>query len=200
VRPRPRKADAFRGPYARRRSAPADPSLPQGVRCARGRRRRTPSGVFTRGGDLPLQIPSLRKNSASRVRFRPPPRRTFGFRLRPTGVGSTYSRPVLAAGRNLRAIRAAVNRLRNEKPQFAIFSFWGTPIWYPRLLIEVGRRPSRPPKANAFRDRGGDCATNNSASRWRFRPLPRLTVRLPPIRLPVEPRPNSAPCSLQGGI
>ena len=41
-------------------------------------------------------------NSASRVRFCPPPQRTFGvppcgFFLRPTGVDSTYSRPVLAA-------------------------------------------------------------------------------------------------------
>ena len=41
-------------------------------------------------------------NSASRVRFRPPLQRTFGVPpcglfLRPTGVDSTYSRPVLAA-------------------------------------------------------------------------------------------------------
>ena len=39
----------------------------------------------------------------------------------------------------------------------------------------------------------------NSASRWRFRPPLRLTFRLPPTRPPVEPRPNLAPCSLQGG-
>ena len=47
--------------------------------------------------------PRATKNSASRVRFRPPPQRTFGFRLRPTGVDSTYSRPVLAARGNLGA-------------------------------------------------------------------------------------------------
>ncbi len=37
----------------------------------------------------------------------------------------------------------------------------------------------------------------NSASRWRFRPLLRLTFPLARTRLSVEPRPNPAPCSLQ---
>jgi hypothetical protein len=41
------------------------------------------------------------KNSPSRVRFRPPPRRTFRFRVRPTGEASAYSRPVLGASGNL---------------------------------------------------------------------------------------------------
>ena len=41
------------------------------------------------------------KNSPSRVRFRPAPRRTFRFRVAPTGEASTYSRPVLGASGNL---------------------------------------------------------------------------------------------------
>ncbi|MDX6398847.1 MAG: hypothetical protein QOJ43_2255, partial [Gaiellaceae bacterium] len=45
-----------------------------------------------------------------------------------------------------------------------------------------------------------ECAQKiNSASRWRFRPLLRLTFPLARTRPPVEPRPNLAPCSLQGG-
>ena len=44
-----------------------------------------------------------RKNSPSRWRFRPPSPRTFGFRLRPPGAASTYSRSVLGARANLRA-------------------------------------------------------------------------------------------------
>ena len=68
----------------RRRCAPASPA---------------PAGF---GGAAPDH------NSASRVRFRPPLQRTFGvppcgFFLRPTGVDSTYSRPVLAARGKLRA-------------------------------------------------------------------------------------------------
>ena len=58
--------------------------------------------------------PTPEKNSPSRVRFRPPPRRTFGFRLRPTGVGSTYSRPVLGARGKLRAHSQLVNRSGTE--------------------------------------------------------------------------------------
>ena len=50
------------------------------------------------------------------------------------------------------------------------------------------------------RSRGPFLLAINSASRWRFRPLLRLTFRLPPTRPPVEPRPTRAPCSLQGGI
>ena len=53
------------------------------------------------------------KNSASRVRFRPPIRRTFGFRLRPTGSDSTYSRPVLAARGKLRPRARSVKAARS---------------------------------------------------------------------------------------
>jgi len=38
-----------------------------------------------------------KKNSPSRLRFRPPSPGTFGFRLRPSGAASTYSRSVLGA-------------------------------------------------------------------------------------------------------
>jgi hypothetical protein len=37
------------------------------------------------------------KDSPSRVRFRPLPRLTFRFRVRPPGRASSYSRPVLGA-------------------------------------------------------------------------------------------------------
>ena len=40
---------------------------------------------------------SDQKNSPSRLRFRPPCRPTFGFRLRPPGWASIYSRSVLGA-------------------------------------------------------------------------------------------------------
>ena len=42
------------------------------------------------------------KDSPSRVRFRPLSRLTFRFRVRPPGRASSYSRPVLGAGGNLR--------------------------------------------------------------------------------------------------
>jgi hypothetical protein len=41
-------------------------------------------------------------SSPSRERFRPPPRLTVRFRVVPPGEASTYSRPVLGAGGNLR--------------------------------------------------------------------------------------------------
>src|SRR5581483_5017209 len=44
-----------------------------------------------------------KKNSPSRLRFRPPNRLTFRFRVRPLGWASTYSRPVLGATGNLDA-------------------------------------------------------------------------------------------------
>src|SRR6266550_5181663 len=45
------------------------------------------------------------KNSPSRFRFRPPFRPTFGFRLRPPGWASTYSRSVLGASGTLELSR-----------------------------------------------------------------------------------------------
>ena len=49
----------------------------------------------------PPETASDQKNSPSRFRFRPPLRPTFGFRLRPPGGASTYSRSVLGASGNL---------------------------------------------------------------------------------------------------
>jgi hypothetical protein len=46
--------------------------------------------------------PPEQKNSPSRLRFRPPDRLTFRFRVRPPGWASTYSRPVLGARGKLR--------------------------------------------------------------------------------------------------
>src|SRR5215211_2359700 len=42
------------------------------------------------------------KNSPSRVRFRPPVRLTFRCRVRPPGLASSYSRPVLGAVGNVK--------------------------------------------------------------------------------------------------
>jgi hypothetical protein len=57
------------------------------------------------------------KNSPSRVRFRPPVRLTFRFRVRPPGLASSYSRPVLGATGTLgdlpsdrKSIRARISR------------------------------------------------------------------------------------------
>ena len=77
------------------------------------------------------------------------------------------------------------------------------PSGKPSLYTEPGseatlQRSWREPES-APADSGSACAQKNSASRWRFRPLLRLTLRLPPTRPPVEPRPNLAPCSLQEG-
>ena len=54
--------------------------------------------------------------------FVPRLRRTFGFRLRPTGSDSTYSRPVLAARGKLRPRSGASRPLRAPRPQIAAFS------------------------------------------------------------------------------
>src|SRR5437867_4419218 len=50
------------------------------------------------------------KTRRAGCRFRPPLRRTFGFRLLPTGEASSYSRPVLGASGTLgvRAISVQV--------------------------------------------------------------------------------------------
>src|SRR5262249_31316853 len=57
------------------------------------------------------------KNSPSRLRFRPPNRLTFRFRVRPLGWASTYSRPVLGASGNLDAARGAGQGGRGGKPR-----------------------------------------------------------------------------------
>ena len=63
------------------------------------------------------------KNSPSRVRFRPAPRRTFRFRVAPTGEPSSYSRPVLGARGNLKGRVSPRKRSPNVSPQRArIFS------------------------------------------------------------------------------
>jgi hypothetical protein len=64
------------------------------------------------------------KNSPSRFRFRPPCRPTFGFRLRPPGWASTYSRSVLGANGTVEVSRGPFKACPNAK--FAIckkFSF-----------------------------------------------------------------------------
>jgi hypothetical protein len=76
----------------------------------------------------PLILPDLAtvkpKNSPSRVRFRPPFRPTFRFRVRPPGLASSYSRPVLGAVGTLRLPdgRRKGDPLR-KIAQFALFQF-----------------------------------------------------------------------------
>ena len=90
----------------RRAQRPSDRVRTQGDRLLRRRAPRLPGGL--RGEPVtPVFAAWPDHNSASRVRFRPPHQRTFGappcgFFLRPTGVDSTYSRPVLAARGKLR--------------------------------------------------------------------------------------------------
>src|SRR5581483_5600398 len=91
-----------------------------------------------------------KKNSPSRWRFRPPLPGTFGFRLRPSGAASTYSRSVLGArgkiGPSRRACKSAWRAFRAICERF-------------RLL--------RPPRPFVLRASG---PRENSPSRWRFRP------------------------------
>src|SRR3954470_12522924 len=57
----------------------------------------------------PEAIPGLdQKTRRAGCRFRPPLRRTFGFRLEPTGEASVYSRPVLGARRTLKGAAPSV--------------------------------------------------------------------------------------------
>src|SRR6478735_10600579 len=48
------------------------------------------------------------KNSPSRFRFRPPVALTFGFRLLPSPLASTYSRSVLGANGNLAVAKQSI--------------------------------------------------------------------------------------------
>lgn len=68
------------------------------------------------------------KDSPSRVRFRPLSRLTFRFRVRPPGRASSYSRPVLGAGGNLRCPLEPRKVIRQRKG---------------RKLRTVGEAPAR---------------------------------------------------------
>ena len=59
------------------------------------------------------------KDSPSRVRFRPLPRLTFRFRVRPPGRASSYSRPVLGAAAIYLWPRPSQVDLTTERPQIA---------------------------------------------------------------------------------
>ena len=64
------------------------------------------------------------KNSPSRLRFRPPNRPTFGFRLRPPGWASTYSRSVLGANGTVEVSRRPFKSCRNAELAICkVFSF-----------------------------------------------------------------------------
>jgi hypothetical protein len=72
--------------------------------------------------------PPVAELSPSRSRFRPPIPLTFAFRLRPSRSASTYSRPVLDAGRTLRASwpghKGGQGRKKAKLSLFANFSFF----------------------------------------------------------------------------
>jgi hypothetical protein len=96
---------------------------PPGVRGAA--RRRTTKKFCHR---LYPWAPPVAELSPSRLRFRPPIALTFAFRLRPSRSASTYSRPVLDAGRTLRPARASFKggqeRIMRKFSLFANFSFF----------------------------------------------------------------------------
>src|SRR5207244_11368262 len=70
------------------------------------------------GQDSPTKV------SPSRLRFRPPPRPAFRFRVRLPGVASTYSRPVLGAGGTLGDARPSGQEgRRRNRSQIARLSF-----------------------------------------------------------------------------
>jgi hypothetical protein len=58
------------------------------------------------------------KNSPSRFRFRPPVALTFGFRLLPSPLASTYSRPVLGASGNLAMVKGSIKSLGGGKNRY----------------------------------------------------------------------------------
>jgi hypothetical protein len=74
------------------------------------------------------RAPPVAELSPSRLRFRPPIVLTLAFRLRPSRSASTYSRPVLDAGRTLRADRGSFKGGRGRTVAklslFATFSFF----------------------------------------------------------------------------
>jgi hypothetical protein len=60
-----------------------------------------PPQVLAARGSCGVWASWTKKNSPSRLRFRPPSPRTFAFRLLPSGAASTYSRSVLGARRKI---------------------------------------------------------------------------------------------------
>ena len=109
---------------------------------------------------VPGTVPD-QKNSPSRFRFRPPLRPTFGFRLRPPGGASTYSRSVLGARGNLDGREGGRKGLRRRSPQIAETSLfhifhrsrtglWAS-LWEPARGLGTGERlrlvdPARVPE------------------------------------------------------
>src|SRR4051794_3774554 len=106
------------------------------------------------------------KNSPSRWRFRPPPPRTFGFRLRPSGMVSAYSRSALGA-----ALTLATDVSTDKEPPTRSAAFCGgsfaAPPSGPTRSAALGSAPAeatiRPPDRaqilpadDAFRPRGCD--------------------------------------------
>jgi hypothetical protein len=78
------------------------------------------------------------EHSPSRVRFRPPLRLTFRFRVQPSGEASSYSRPVLGAGGTLCGADRA-DQARSET-KFAQFANVGSPVSRPAGRVRSRER------------------------------------------------------------
>ena len=140
-------------------------------------------------------------NSASRVRFCPPPQRTFGvppcgFFLRPTGMDSTYSRPVLAARGNLGVTGSRVKGSGGDCRNLRLFPLEGLD-GSPSGSISRGAVPRR-----IVLPRRGGAAWTSLVPYWSCSVQPcsccsPLQPRRTPPRRSASPSP--APCSRRPG-
>ena len=186
-------------PWTNRASPSAQgPSAAANAKLETARRTRP---ATTGGLRPPAQRPRARRESRRGARRRRTRRRAV---LRRSWRGRTRPRNRESAARAPRTASRRRRRRRRREPAAD-----ASPSTLPT------RRPRRTPAAGgpeqlqgSWREEKGAAPAApfkiapkiNSASRWRFRPLLRLTFRLPPTRPPVEPRPTRAPCSLQEGI
>ncbi len=97
-------------------------------------------------------------NSASRVRFRPPPRRTFGISLAASSYGlSVWTRPTRVPcslqEANYGQIERGSRARKVKKSQIAAFSFHTATICQPRLLQGLVSEPKRARKMSEPRIR-----------------------------------------------
>ena len=134
-----------------------------------------------KGNGLPERVRELdQKNSPSRFRFRPPCRPTFGFRLRPPGWASTYSRSVLGANGTVEMSRGLFKACPNA--EFAIckkFSFQHFPQLERPVCGQIcGQAASAQPPAERTRRELPDlvdpvCGRGSADGGWSRRRKPR---------------------------
>src|SRR6266404_5052820 len=92
--------------------------------------------AYARAGVVGTQKNRDQKNSPSRLRFRPPNRLTFRFRVRPLGSASTYLRSVVGAEGNLVDAKVSVQ----VRPQEKTRSLRGLATQALRTVSAAGRR------------------------------------------------------------